>query len=89
MIMNPAVHKSRYQLQNTDFLIKDIAKKLWRNCKRMNKYFFQQSVYATPKHTPNDENTAGRCNFNQATGTYRFLAGFYGLTDMPSEFQKN
>ena len=23
-----------------------------------------------------------------ATGTYRFLTGFYGLTDMPAEFQK-
>ena len=31
-------------------------------------------------------------NFNiiggQATGTYRFNTGFYGLTDMPAEFQK-
>ena len=24
----------------------------------------------------------------QATGTYRFLTGFYGLADMPAEFQK-
>ena len=32
------------------------------------------------------------CNFNilgvQATGTYRFPTGFYGLTDMPATFQK-
>ena len=36
--------------------------------------------------------TAKQCNFNivggQATGTYRFLTGFYGLADMPAEFQK-
>ena len=36
--------------------------------------------------------TAKQCNFNivggQATGTYRFLTGFYGLVDMPAEFQK-
>ena len=36
--------------------------------------------------------TAKQCNFNifggKATGTYRFLTGFYGLADMPAEFQK-
>ena len=36
--------------------------------------------------------TAKVCNFNiisgQATGTYKFLTGFYGLADMPAEFQK-
>ena len=36
--------------------------------------------------------TAKQCNFNIiggiATGTYRFLTGFYGLADMPAEFQK-
>ena len=36
--------------------------------------------------------TAKHCNFNivgsQATGTYMFLTGFYGLVDMPAEFQK-
>ena len=36
--------------------------------------------------------TAKQCNSNiirgQATGTYRFLTGFYGLADMPAEFQK-
>ena len=41
---------------------------------------------------PLDEATAKHCNFiiigGQATGTYRFITGFYGLTDMPAEFQK-
>ena len=36
--------------------------------------------------------TAKQCNFNivggKATGIYRFLTGFYGLADMPAEFQK-
>ena len=36
--------------------------------------------------------TAKRCNFKiiggQTTGTYLFLTGFYGLADMPAEFQK-
>ena len=36
--------------------------------------------------------TAKHCNFNimcgESTGTYKFKTGFYGLTDMPAEFQK-
>ena len=36
--------------------------------------------------------TARHCNFNlvsgDMTGTYRFKTGFYGLIDMPAEFQK-
>ena len=36
--------------------------------------------------------TARHCNFNivsgYMTGTYRFKTGFFGLTDMPAEFQK-
>ena len=35
---------------------------------------------------------AKHCNFQiiggRATGTYRFITGFYGLTVMPTEFQK-
>ena len=39
-----------------------------------------------------DDEIQKHCNFNilgrAATGTYRFLNGFYGLTDMPATFQK-
>ena len=39
-----------------------------------------------------DPDTANHCNFNkksgEMTGTYRFQTGFYGLTDMPVNFQK-
>ena len=41
---------------------------------------------------PLSEATMKHCNFSivggKATGTYRFRTGFYGLTDMPNEFQK-
>ena len=41
---------------------------------------------------PLSEKTSKHCNFSivggKATGTYRFKTGFYGLTDMPTEFQK-
>ena len=38
------------------------------------------------------KDTAKHCNFNiicgESTGSYRFKTGFYGLTDIPAEFQK-
>ena len=41
---------------------------------------------------PLSELTSSHCNFSilcgDATGTYRFKTGFYGLMDMPTEFQK-
>ena len=41
---------------------------------------------------PLNEKTAKHCNFQivggKATGTYRFITGFYGLTVMPTEFRK-
>ena len=41
---------------------------------------------------PLDVTIAKHCNFSilggRATGIYRFLNGFYGLTDMPATFQK-
>ena len=41
---------------------------------------------------PLDEETTKQCKFQivgeKTTGTYRFITGFYGLTVMPTEFQK-
>ena len=41
---------------------------------------------------PLDNSIAKHCSFSilgaKATGTYRFINGFYGLTDMPATFQK-
>ena len=39
-----------------------------------------------------DKFTSNQCNFSivggDITGTYQFLTGFYGLGDMPNEFQR-
>ena len=41
---------------------------------------------------PLDKSVSKHCNFSivcgEFTGTFRFKTGFYGLTDMPKEFQK-
>ena len=41
---------------------------------------------------PLDEKTAKHCNFQvvggKSTGTHRFITGYYGMSMMPTEFQK-
>ena len=43
-------------------------------------------------HVPLHERTKKHSNFQivggKSTGTYRFITGYYGLTVMPTEFQK-
>ena len=56
----------------------------------------QSTIYSDTKYASIqlnlDPETVQNRNFNTisgvTTGTYRFQEGFYGLTDMPAEFQK-
>ena len=70
--LNKAIHKNRYQTGPWWFSKIDL------------KYDYSQ--------IPLDNSIAEHCNFNirggEATGTYRFINGFYGLTDMTATFQK-
>ena len=55
-------------------------------------YFSQIDLEYAYSQLPLHPDTQKHCNFNilggNATGTYRFLNGFYGLTDLPATFQK-
>ena len=57
----------------------------------MNKKLFSFNKYVYSQ-LQSQKDTAKHCNFNvicgESTGTYRFKAGLYGLTDMTAEFQK-
>ena len=48
------------------------------------KYAYSQSRLTAETAKHGNYNIVG----SQATGTYRFLTGFYGLEDMPAEFPK-
>ena len=85
-----AKHKNKYQVQSIDHLMDTISKKiseLKNNSGTLHfskldlKYAYSQ-IPLTQKH----------CIFDilggNETGTYRFINGFYGLTDMPTTFQK-
>ena len=90
--INKAIHKNKYQMHNIDCLMDNIAQKINQSSDEGEVLFSTIDLRYAYSQISLDEDTAKQCNFNiiggQATGTYRFNNGFYGLTDMPAEFQK-
>ena len=91
-IINKLIHKNKYQMQNIDCLMDKIAQSISESSHEGEVLFSTIDLRYAYNQLPLDEATAKQCNFNivggQATGTYRFITGFYGLTDMPPEIQK-
>ena len=90
--INKAIHKNKYQMHNIDCLMDSIAQTITQSSSEGDVLFSIIDLRYSYSQLPLDKDTAKHCNFNiiggQATGTYRFNTGFYGLTDMPAEFQK-
>ena len=78
-------------MPNVDELLDGVSQIVTANTVGM-LYFTVLDLKYTYSQIKLNAETAKQCNFNivggQATGTYRFLTGFYGLADMPAEFQK-
>ena len=91
-ILNKAVHKNKYQMPNIDTLIQSISQQISAPASHDTTYFSTLDLKYAYCQLNLDPNSANYCNFNiikgDMTGTYRFQTGFYGLTDMPAEFQK-
>ena len=91
-VINKAIHKNKYQMHNIDCLMDNIAQSTAESSHESEVYFSTIDLRYAYSQLPLDEATAKHCNFNiiggQATGTYKFITGFYGTTDMPAEFQK-
>ena len=91
-ILNKAIHKNKNQMPNLDSLIDSISQHINDSNQGDNVYFstigFKYGYSQLKLHSV----TSRHCNFNticgDSTGTYRLKTGFYGLTDMPAEFQK-
>ena len=83
--------KNKYQMPNVDELIDGVSQIVTEN-KSGTLYFTVLDLKYAYSQLKLAANTAKQCNFNivggKATGRYRFLTGFYGLADMPAEFQK-
>ena len=91
--MHKKQNRNKYQMQSIDHLIDKIGIKIWDLKRQEGKLYFskidQKYAYSQLLLHPD---TQKHCNFNiigrNATGTYKFLIGFYGLTDLPATFQK-
>ena len=91
--LNDAIHKNKYQMQSIDHLMDTILKKTNElQIKTGTIHFSKRDLKYAYSQIPLHKDTQKHCNFNvlggNATGTYRFINRFYGLTDMPATFQK-
>ena len=79
-------------MPNTDNFIDRIQQNLNTNASQETAYFSTLDLNYAYGQLNLDPETTRHCYFNivsgEGTGTYRFIAGFYGPTDMPAEFQK-
>ena len=87
-ILKKAVHTNNYRMSNIETLIEFISQQI----NAPSSYFSTLDLKYACSQFNLDLDTANKCSFNiingDITGTYRFQIRFYGLTDMPSEFQK-
>ena len=91
--LNDAIHKNKYQMQSIDHLIDAVATYISERSNEIGTFYFSKiDLKYAYSQIPLDHELQKHCNFNilggKATATYRFLNGFYGLTDMPATFQK-
>ena len=80
-----------YQVPILDNLFDVIAAKLEK--KEGEAWYWSVDMTYAYGQIPLHELTTKNCNFQrvgggESTGTYRFTTGYYGLTIMPTEFQK-
>ena len=91
--MNKAIHQNKYQTQSIDHLVDAVALYFTQRKDSPGTFWFSKiDLKYAYSQIPLDNLIARHCNFiilgGKATETYRFLNGFYGLTDMPATFQK-
>ena len=88
--INRQLYENKYQMPNEDELLDGVCQTVTANIAGTLYFTTLDLKYAFGQIRLNAE-TAKQCNFKlvggQATGTYRFLTGFYGLANMPAEFQ--
>ena len=82
-----------YQMQRIDHLMDAILKKISELQNKIGTIYFSKiDLKYAYSQMPLHKEAQRHCNFNilggNATGTYRFINGFYGPTDMLATFQK-
>ena len=91
-VLIKAIHKNKFQMLNIEMLIDTTSQHLTNTQNGQQAYFTTLDLKHAYNQLKLHHDTAKHCNFNiicgESTGTYRIKTGFYGLTDMPAEFQK-
>ena len=91
-VLNKAIHKNKYKMPNIDSRIDSLSQHINDSNHGEHVYFSTINLKYAYSQLNLHPDTARHCNFNiicgDATGKYRFKTGFFGLTDMPAEFQK-
>ena len=88
--LNAAIRKDKYPMPNLDHLIDQIAEILHTDNGEV--WFTTLDLQYAYGQIPLHPNTAKHSNFQiiggEMSGTYCFQTGYYGLTTMPTEFQR-
>ena len=92
-LLNDAIDKNKYQMQSIDNLMDSVAKYISDNKNKQGNFLFSKvDLKYAYRQIPLHPEIRKHCNFNiiggKSTGTYQFVNGFYGLSDMPAIFQK-
>ena len=89
--INKQIYKNKYQMPNIHELVDDLASQI-SNDSAGEVWFTNLDLKNAYSQLSLDNFTSNQCNFSlvggDITGTYQFLTGFYGLGDMPNEFQR-
>ena len=90
-ILNDSIHKNKYQIQSIDHLMNKIGMKILELKTQEGKLHFSK-IHLANSQLPLHPDTQKHCNLNilggNTTGMYKFLKGFYGLTDLPATLQR-
>ena len=80
-------------MPNIDTLIESISQQISAPASQNTTYFSTLDLKYAYTKLQLDTKAINHCNFNiisgHMTGTYKFCTGFYGLTDILAEFQKD
>ena len=91
--LNKAIQKKKYQMQSSNHLVDAVPLHISQRQNSTGIFWFSKiDLKYVYSQIPLDISIAKHRKFSilggRATGTYRFLNGFYGSTDMPATFQK-
>ena len=90
-LLNKQIFRNRYQMPNLFELIDNVAVTISGHNEEKNWFSSIHLKYAYSQ-IPLSKKASNQCNFNivgeKVTNSYRFKIGFFGLSDMPNEFQR-